>query len=148
MPDDTPDRRDDAAATYRLDTQVGYMLRRASQRHLAIFAEQIGDLTPTQFAAIARLSELGPVSQADLGRATAMDGATLKGVVDRLQVRGLVEMAPSPDDRRRVIVDLTDQGRLVFAMKAAVAVSISDATLAPLTVDERAALLSLLKKIA
>lgn len=162
MPDDTADLADtairvaaasraadtDAAEAYRLDAQIGYLLRRASQRHLAIFAERIGDLTSTQFAAMARVYERGPLSQADLGRATAMDAATLKGVVDRLQARGLVAMTPSLKDRRRVIVDLTAEGRALFARLATAAFSISEDTLAPLTAEERRSLLSLLEKIA
>ena len=48
----------------------------------------IEDLTPTQWAALAKLRELGDCSQNHLGRLTAMDAATIKEVVDRLTVRG------------------------------------------------------------
>ena len=47
----------------------------------------IPEVTTTQFAALAKLAEQGPLSQNQLGRATAMDAATIKGVVGRL-VRG------------------------------------------------------------
>ena len=61
------------------------MLRLAQQRHTTIFASlMIEELTPTQWAAIAKLKEIGPSSQNLLGRLTAMDGATIKGVIDRL----------------------------------------------------------------
>ena len=43
---------------YALDEQVGFLLRRATQRHLAIFARQIPTLTSTQFAALAKLYQL------------------------------------------------------------------------------------------
>ena len=40
---------------YRLDEQVGYLLRQASQRHAALFQSRIPHrLTPTQFAALIR----------------------------------------------------------------------------------------------
>ena len=42
---------------YRLEDQVGFLLRRANQRHLAVFAEVIPEVTTTQFAALARLAE-------------------------------------------------------------------------------------------
>lgn len=132
---------------YRLDDQVGFLLRRVQQRHLAIFACRIPELTPTQFAAVAKAFELGPVSQAALGRATAMDAATIKGVTDRLEARGLVETAPCGDDRRRVLVRLTAEGRRLFAGLAARAAEITGETLAPLTHTERSSLLRLLRKL-
>jgi hypothetical protein len=73
-----------ASDDYHLDDQIGYILRRVTQRHLAIFAALIPEVTTTQFAVLARLAEIGPQSQNHLGRATAMDAATIKGVVDRL----------------------------------------------------------------
>jgi DNA-binding MarR family transcriptional regulator len=136
-----------AAVAYRLDEQVGFMLRRAQQRHLAIFAAHIPELTPTQFAAVARVFELGPASQAELGRATAMDAATIKGVTDRLEARGLVETAPCGDDRRRVLVRLTAEGARLFPRLARRAAEITAETLAPLTTAERASLLDLLRKL-
>ena len=72
-----------------LDDQVGFLLRQAQQRHTTIFAAgMIESLTPTQWAALAKLREVGDCSQYRLGRLTAMDAATIKGVVDRLTARG------------------------------------------------------------
>ena len=99
---------------YRLEEQVGFLLRRVNQRHLAVFAEVIPEVTTTQLAALAKLAELGPMSQNQLGRATAMDAATIKGVVGRLVTRRLVTTAPSAEDRRRLIVELTPEGRALF----------------------------------
>ena len=138
----------DAAAAYRLDEQVGFALRRATQRHLAIFAGRMPELTPTQFAALARLHELGPASQTALGRATAMDAATVKGVIDRLAARGLVRAVPDAADRRRLTVSLTPEGRALFERLAAAALAVSDETLAPLSPAERRAFLALLRKLA
>ena len=60
---------------YVLDDQVGHLLRRAHQRHTSIFQEHIGDsqLTPLQFAALVKLSDLGEVSL--LGFPTRMSGS-------------------------------------------------------------------------
>ena len=43
---------------YRLQEQAGFLLRKANQRHLTIFAKHIGDLTPPQFASLAKLHEV------------------------------------------------------------------------------------------
>ena len=73
---------------YRLQDQIGFVLRKAHQRHVAIFAAHIADLTPPQFAALAKLRDVGETSQNQLGQLIAMDAATVKGVIDRLKARG------------------------------------------------------------
>jgi len=88
---------------YVLEEQIGFILRQVWQRHATIFAREIGiNLTPTQWAALAKLTETGPCSQNQLGRLTAMDVATIKGVIDRLTARGLTETSPDPEDGRRL----------------------------------------------
>ena len=85
---------------YVLEEQIGFILRQVWQRHAAIFAREIGiNLTPTQWAALAKLTETGPCSQNQLGRLTAMDVATIKGVIDRLTARGLTETSADPRGR-------------------------------------------------
>jgi DNA-binding MarR family transcriptional regulator len=132
---------------YHLEDQIGFVLRRVTQRHLALFSAAIPQVTTTQWAVIARLSELGPMSQNHLGRETAMDAATVKGVVDRLVREGLVETAPDPDDKRRLTVALSPAGRDLFRAQLAAAAGVSQATLAPLSADEQATLLALLARL-
>lgn len=137
----------DAARAYCLDDQVGFLMRRANQRHLAIFAYDIPDLTPTQFAALAKLHELGNTTQNALGRATAMDAATIKGVVDRLRKRGLVRGSPDPSDQRRTCLELTAAGRALFAELAPRALDVTRHTLEPLSPEERKQFLALLARL-
>jgi MarR family transcriptional regulator, lower aerobic nicotinate degradation pathway regulator len=133
---------------YILDRQVGFLLRLAQQRHTAIFAAQMGeDLTPTQWAALAKLKEIGPSSQNLLGRLTAMDAATIKGVIDRLTKRGFTKTRPDPADGRRLLVTLTPQGTAVYERLAPIATRITEETLARLNERERAELLALLEKL-
>lgn len=137
----------DGDADYQLAQQVGFLLRRATQRHLAIFSDHIPDLTPPQFAALAMLNALGAQSQNQLGRETAMDAATIKGVIDRLKKRGLVTTEPDPGDQRRIIVQLSDAGQRAFMDYVDEAKAITEETLAPLDARERAALQGLLGKL-
>ena len=132
---------------YQLEDQIGFVLRRVTQRHLALFSAAIPQVTTTQWAVIARLSEIGPMSQNHLGREAAMDAATVKGVVDRLVREGLVETAPDPDDKRRVTVARTAAGRDLFQAQLAAAAGVSEATLSPLTPQERAAFMALLARL-
>jgi len=134
---------------YALDEQIGFLLRVAMQRHTSIFtARMIEGLTQTQFAALAKLFEVGPCSQNHLGRLIYLDAATIKGVVDRLSGRGLVTALNDPNDRRRRAVTLTARGRQVNEAAMLVAGEITAATLSPLTAEEQRLVARLLKKLA
>lgn len=133
--------------SYRLDDQIGFLLRRVNQRHLAIFAKIIPEVTTTQFALMARLSQLGPQSQNALGRETAMDAATVKGVVDRLARQGFVTTADDPNDRRRRVVSLTEAGETRFRQLAPLAQEISRQTQEPLSRSEARMLFDLLSRL-
>jgi MarR family transcriptional regulator, lower aerobic nicotinate degradation pathway regulator len=130
-----------------LDDQIGYVLRRVTQRHLAIFSETIPNITTMQFAVLARLAQLGPLSQNLLGRETAMDAATIKGVVDRLARQGLLTTTADPADRRRLTVALTDAGHALFDQTRQAATAVSQQTLGPLSMAERSTLLALLARL-
>jgi len=137
-----------ASGGYVLDEQVGFLMRIAMQRHTSIFtANMIDGLTQTQFAALAKLYETGPSSQNQLGRLIYLDAATIKGVVDRLSVRGFVTALSDPTDRRRRAVTLTDEGRRVTEAALKVAAKITAQTLAPLTATEQRTIATLLKKL-
>ena len=136
-------------SAYILDDQVGFILRQAQQRHTNIFASlMVEDLTPTQWAVIAKLAECGPCSQNLLGRQTAMDAATIKGVIDRLTKRGFTATKADPEDGRRLLVALTQEGAAVHARGAPMAERITAATLEPLSEPERAAFVALLRRLA
>lgn len=146
-------RRDARSAVpandYRLEEQVGHVMRRAHQRHAAIFQEGMGDLqlTPTQFAALVKIRDVGQVSQNQLGRLTAMDPATIQGVIQRLEERKLIERQADPGDRRRTILRLSTNGAVIAAEAIQRARKITEATLAPLDEAERHLFHTLLQKL-
>ncbi len=140
---------------YVLEHQVGHLLRRAHQRHAALFQAMFAEgasgeaaLTPTQWAALVKLESLGEATQNALGRVTAMDPATTQGVVRRLIARGLVAREADPSDRRTLKLSVTPAGRGAVAAALPVAQAISEATLAPLSDDERDLFLDLLQRMA
>ena len=139
----------DDAPEYLLEDQVGHLLRRAHQRHTAIFQATIADqqLTPLQFAALMKLADVGEASQNHLGRLTAMDAATMQGGIKRLIARGLIARRPDPDDRRRLLLTLTGDGRVLVDLATARGHRISDETLEPLSPSERQTFLKLLRRL-
>jgi DNA-binding MarR family transcriptional regulator len=140
----------DPTADYRLEDQVGYWLRRAYQRHMAIFAAVMSDLdlTSVQFAALVKLRDMKAVTQTELGRLIGIDRATISGVVSRLQKRGLLQFRLDPLDRRSRIVALTAAGEALLAAALQRTDQVGDDTLAPISDAERAALREMLRKLA
>src|SRR5690606_9900784 len=142
-----------AAATvpegYVLEDQVGHLIRRAHQRHTALFLAMIGDsqVTTTRYAALVKLHEMGELSQNHLGRLTAMDPATIQGVIRRLTRRKLISHRPDKNDKRRRCLSLTPAGRELVAKLMANGPKVSKATLEPLSPEEQRQFLALLKRL-
>lgn len=132
---------------YKLDDQIGFKLRVANQKHLEIFAHEMPDLTPRQFAVLAKLTEVGPLSQNHLGRQVAMDAATTKGVIERLLRKGYVRAEPSQSDRRRLEISLTPEGEATARSAIEVARKVSARTQRNLTAREAKRLRDLLDKL-
>tara|TARA_B100000161_G_scaffold250817_1_gene209353 strand:+ start:31 stop:447 length:417 start_codon:yes stop_codon:yes gene_type:complete len=136
--------------TYKLEDQVGHLMRRANQRHAAIFFEGLNDqqLTPMQFAVLVKIGDEEEVSQNRLGRLAAMDPATVQGVVRRLKERALIDARPDPDDGRRSLWRLSETGEALVAATVPIAEQITEKTLEPLSKSERSNFLALLRKLA
>ena len=147
--DEVAEAEQGSQPAYRVERQVGFQLRQANQRHVAIFTSMMGDrLTTTQWAALTKLREIQPCSQNQLGRETAMDVATIKGVVDRLVARDYMQTAPDPNDGRRLVLSLTEEGLAAIERNVDTARAVTEETLSPLSSAERMMLLELLRKIS
>jgi len=138
-----------AQRPYRIEEQIGYLLRRAHQRASSIFQMNIGDpnITPTQYSSMVKLNEYTELSQNLLGRLVGMDKATMQGVVRRLKERGLVDSRPDPGDARRTLLSLTTEGQRIVNKMLLNGPAVSRETLKPLNGAEQRQLLELLSKI-
>lgn len=98
------------------DYQALGAFRQALRRFLAFSetgARTLG-LTPQQHQALLAVRTYpgpGSISVGELARTLMIKNHSCLGLVDRLVERGLLTRAPSPEDRRRVLVALTDLGR-------------------------------------
>jgi DNA-binding MarR family transcriptional regulator len=141
-------RAQQAETSYALDDQPGFLLRVALRTHTTAFtAKMVEGLTAPQFSTLAKLKEVGPCYQNYLGRLIHYDSATITGVINRLKNRGLIESIIDPLDRRRVAIDLTENGARVADQGIAAVKEVSRDTFLPLSAAERATLTTLLKKI-
>ncbi len=134
----------------QLDERVGYLLRRAYQRHVTIFQYYLNEfqLTAAQYIVLATLLERGICSQSDLARHTVTDHASIRGIISRLGGRGLLLSEEDPSDARKVIVSLTAEGRALSAQASARIDVVSEETFNEINEAERVALMYLLRRIA
>lgn len=133
---------------YSLDQQIGYLLRLAHQRHSMIFQQHmLADLTPTQFSALIRIHKEKSCSQNHLGRMISVDVATMKGVIDRLKKKGLIDLNEDPTDKRRILISLSPETEEMIDGFQKIGSKVSEETLRPLTASEGNRLIQLLTKI-
>jgi MarR family transcriptional regulator, 2-MHQ and catechol-resistance regulon repressor len=104
-------------------------------------------LTHSQFAVLEALHHLGPLCQGELSQKVLKSSANITSVVDALEARGLVSRDRSGTDRRKVKVDLTDQGRHLIEELFPHHAEVVEAELSVLTAAEQQELGRLLKKL-
>ena len=72
------------------------------------------DLTVAQLRILFRLRRVGPIGSGALAAELGVTLPTVTSVIDRLSAKRMVARSDDPSDRRRVIVQLTDEGREVI----------------------------------
>ena len=104
-------------------------------------------LTSVQFVTLCAINDFGPSSQVELVKSTAIDQASIRGIINRLRTRQLIKISVDRSDRRKVVAELTVKGRSVLARMIPSARRITAQTLNPLNPAEREAFLFLLRKL-
>jgi DNA-binding MarR family transcriptional regulator len=134
---------------YHFSDQIGHLLRRVYQRHAALFQQYIPDsqLTAAQFVVLCSVRDNKGSSLADIVKATVIDQATIRGVVDRLKQRELVQVEHDRMDRRKVVINLTEAGQDLVHDMEPFAKQITESTYGKLNPAERLALDFLLRKM-
>ncbi|MCW3006475.1 MAG: DNA-binding protein [Solirubrobacterales bacterium] len=126
----------------------GHLIRRAQQRHQALWLERVGDrLTSVQFAALALLEREPDLDQRTLGERVSIDTSTLAEVCRRLADRGLLERARDPRDARRYVLRVTDAGAAVLREAIPAVDVVGEQLLAGLDAAERETLIALLRRV-
>src|SRR6185503_6249973 len=135
MSEDTTDRVLSGWEETRPDLEVGALQVTARLSRigplLARRQEEVFDrfgLSRGEVGALSALRISGPpyrLSPTRLAKGLMLSSAGITSRIDRLERRGLVRRLPDPDDRRGVIVELTDQG-LEVVDAAVTALAIND----------------------
>jgi DNA-binding MarR family transcriptional regulator len=67
-------------------------------------------LSSPQLICLRQLAAHGPMPSGRLASQVNLSPATLSGIVDRLELRGLIKRTRQAEDKRRVVVELTPEG--------------------------------------
>jgi DNA-binding MarR family transcriptional regulator len=98
-------------------------------------------------AALRRSGEPFSLSPGQLIRETLVTSGTMTNRVDRLAARGLVEREDHPDDRRGVLVRLTDAGRAKVDAALADLLAAERTILAPVSGPDQDQLVAILRRL-
>ena len=71
-------------------------------------------LTGPQLVILQEISSLGEVTAGEIARAVSLSQATLTGILERMEKRGLLTRRRSEHDKRRVMVRITDSGKQIL----------------------------------
>jgi DNA-binding MarR family transcriptional regulator len=110
-------------------------------------AERVTGITGPQLWAIKVIGDSSPIRVSDLSSRMHLHPATVVGILDRLESRGLVERTRSRDDRRVVKVELTGDGKRIVKKAPRVAQGLLVAGLEELSVKKLQEISSALEEL-
>lgn len=130
----------------RLRELPSWLLSQAAARSHQLLTDQLAAVGASgyEYRVLAALGDGGRASQAEVGRAAALDRRDVTHTVRALESAGLLSRADDPDDARRLVVDLTSAGIERLAELDQVLADVQNDLLAPLTPAQRTQLLRLL----
>ena len=130
--------------------EPAFLLAQLGAHAASQFAERLRvlDLAPADAGILRLLRVASGLSQQELAGKLRIHPSRLVAILDNLEKLGFLERRPNPDDRRLYSLHLTNGGEEVLGRIGKVAREHQDALLATLTDEERAALGSLLLRIA
>jgi DNA-binding MarR family transcriptional regulator len=118
-----------------------------------VAARQLGErlaetgLKPPEAVILTTLRDLGPMTQQALGERLHIDPSNLVAFLNALEEEELVVRRRDPDDRRRHIVEITEQGRERCPACLGPVAALEDELLAGLSAHEQRVLNRMLTRI-
>ncbi len=138
---------DIAIEDFELFKAPGHLMRRAQQRAVELYAEEVGEkgLRPRQFALLLSIGRNPGANQTDLVRITGIDRSTMTDLARRLAERGLLERRPTAGDKRSKALWITAAGRRAVAGTYTGMLRCEERILAPLSPEQQETFMRCLK---
>ncbi|MFE5754088.1 MarR family winged helix-turn-helix transcriptional regulator [Streptomyces massasporeus] len=132
-----------------LTTHPGHLARRLQQAHYLLWNAMVSEeITSPQFAVLNTLVAEPGLDQRTVGERVGLDRSTIAEVISRLSRRGLLDKVRDPQDGRRSLLHLTDEGARTHRKLTVRTARMNQVFLAPLTADERTVFFDLIRRVA
>ena len=143
------------STNYHPRKSIGALLGRIKVAMMAALDEELAadrrlaqlELSAAQFSVIASLAGEERKSASDLCRGISYDAGAMTRMIDRLEAKGLIRRNRSPEDRRLVHLELTDEGRAAYPRMRELALEVANRFLRGFTKAEARQLESLLNRM-
>jgi DNA-binding MarR family transcriptional regulator len=114
-----------------VDSEITWLLHRAAQRLRSATGEQAEKhgIQLRDYIVLSALAMSSDLTQIELGKLLGLDKTTLMSQLDRLERMGLVVRHTDPQDRRRRIPAITEEGQAVREKVAEACSEVETATL-------------------
>jgi DNA-binding MarR family transcriptional regulator len=140
---------DMAKGDRRIYEKPGHLIRRLQQISLALFMDETKEfeITPVQYSAILAIDNHPGIDQTALCNIIAFDRSTIGDVVTRLERKKLIRRTAGANDRRTKLLYVTTAGRKMIDEIEPAVQATQRRILEPLTTNERAVFMRMLKKL-
>ena len=143
------------SASYQPRKSIGSLLSRVRVEMLAALDQELAadrrlaplELSSAQWAVIASLVGDERKSASDLCKGISYDAGAMTRMLDRLEDKGLIRRNRSPDDRRLVHLELTDEGSAAYPRMRELSLAVANRFLRGFTKAEARQLESLLGRM-
>jgi DNA-binding MarR family transcriptional regulator len=129
-----------------LPFRLSVLANRVTRAVARVYARRF-ELSAPEWRTMAVLGRFGPMTANSVVERTAMDKVRVSRAVARLLARNRVSRRTDPDDRRRAILDLTAEGRLVYAKVVPMVLAVENELLSDLDATERDVLETVVRKL-
>lgn len=140
----------DEIGRYPLGRAPGHLIRRAQQRAVDLFMDEMGDggPTPQQFAVLLNVYQNDGINQTDLVRLSGIDRSTLTEILRRLAGRGHISRRRLKKDQRTNVLSITPAGIRVLEAAFRAMRRSQDRIMEPVPPVKREAAMELLSLLA
>ncbi|MGC0354266.1 DNA-binding MarR family transcriptional regulator [Streptomyces sp. SAI-124] len=134
-------------AAVDLTTHPGHLARRLQQAHYLLWNTMVSEeITSPQFAVLNALVAEPGLDQRTVGERVGLDRSTIAEVISRLGRRGLLDKVRDPQDGRRFLLRLTDDGVRTHRKLTVRTARMNQVFLAPLSEDEQHRFFELIRR--
>ncbi|MFI7498743.1 MarR family winged helix-turn-helix transcriptional regulator [Streptomyces sp. NPDC049687] len=136
-------------AALDLTSHPGHLARRLQQAHYLLWNTMVSEETTSpQFAVLNALVAEPGLDQRTVGERVGLDRSTIAEVISRLSRRGLIDKVRDPQDGRRSLLRLTEDGLRTHRKLTVRTARMNQVFLSPLSAEEQQVFLELIRRVS